>query len=392
MKKYFPFVLLGLLAALLGGLVGVLSAGFLHFIELGQNILWQELTSNLPLQVLLLTTLGGVLIGLCQRYLGDYPKGINEGFSEIRGTGRLDYKHLPQGILTASTSLIFGASLGPEAAIMDLVGGLGTWTGDVMRSFRKRLGLPEPDKSQNRFQNIFQKWPTIIAYIAGGLAFIKLLGGLYGGGLLDLSFYSFQWMDLLWSIPLALVGAAGGWLYLQLQDQISKWLTPFREKPVLRGVLGGFSLGLTALFLPMVLFSGQHLLDPMFQQAAQFGFWVLLLTGLARLFLTSLMLNTGWKGGQFLPIMFGGAALGLSVSALFPAIPAPTAALSTMGALVAVVLPKPVIALVLMALMFPIEYVGISIISVGIVTLIKSLPNSGKVTGTQAAPAVIIHE
>jgi len=392
LKKVSLIISLGLLAALLGGLVGVLSAGFLHFIEWGQHLLWEELTSSLPLQALLLTVLGGVLIGLCQRYLGDHPKGINEAFSEIRETGRLDYKHLPQGIITASTSLIFGASLGPEAAIMDLMGGLGTWTGDVMRSFRKRFGLPEPNKSQNRVKNILQKWPTIIAYIAGGLAFIKLLGGLYGGGLLDLSTHSFQWTDLLWSIPLALVGAAGGWLYLKLQDQISKWLTPFREKPVLRGILGGFSLGLTALFLPMVLFSGQHLLNPMFQQAAQLGFWLLCLTALARLFLTGLMKATGWKGGQFLPIMFAGAALGLSVSTLIPAIPASTAALSAMGALVAVVLPKPAIALVLMALMFPIEYVGISVISVGIVYLIKSLPNLVREPETQKAQAVIIHD
>ncbi len=379
-KKIIPIISLGLLAASLGGLIGAISAEFLHFIEWGQHLLWEELTSSLPVQTLLVATLGGVLIGLCQCYLGDHPKGINEAVSEIRETGRLDYKHLPQGMLTAATSLIFGASLGPEAAIMDVMGGLGTWAGDVMRSFRTRFDLPEPEKYENQIKNFLQKWPTIIAYLAGGIVFIKLLDGLYGGGLLDLSAYAFHWTDLLWSIPLAVVGAAGGWLYLQLHHWLKKWIAPLNQKPILRGTLGGFSLGLTALFLPLVLFSGQHLLNPLFAQAAQFGFWILILTGLARLFLTSLMLHTSWKGGQFLPIMFGGAALGLAISALFPIVPASVAALAAMGALTAVVLPKPLIALVLMGLMFPLEYLGVSVVSVGLVMIGKRISKKISIT------------
>lgn len=389
LKEAIPIISLGLLAALLGGLVGAVSAELLHFIEWGQHLLWEVLTSNLPLQTLLVATLGGLLIGLCQRYLGDHPKGINEAISEIGETGRLEYKHLPQGMLTASTSLIFGASLGPEAAIMDVMGGMGTWAGDVMRSFRVKFNLPEPEKSQNWIKNFLQKWPTILAYLAGGLAFIKLLDGLYGGGLLDLSAHAFHWTDLLWSIPLALVGAAGGWLYLQLHQWIKQWMAPLKQKLILRATLGGFSLGLTTLFLPLVLFSGQHLLNPMFEQATQLGFWILLFTGLARLFLTSLMLNTGWKGGQFLPIMFGGAALGLAISVLFPAVPAAVAALAAMGALTAVVLPKPLIALILMALMFPLEFVGVSIVSVGVVLIGKRVLEKIKITHLPEAEIVL---
>jgi len=389
LRTAIPIISLGLLAVLLGGLVGVVSAELLHFIEWGQHLLWEVLTSHLPLQTLLVATLGGLLIGLCQHYLGDHPKGINEAVSEIRETDRLDYKHLPQGMLTAATSLIFGASLGPEAAIMDVMGGLGTWAGDVMHSFRDKFNLPELEKSNNRIKSVLQKWPTIIAYLAGGFAFVKLLEGLYSGGILDLSAYSFHLTDLLWSIPLAVVGAAGGWVYLQLHHWLKKWIAPLKQKPILRGTLGGFSLGLTAIFLPLVLFSGQHLLNPMFEKAAQLGFWILILTGLARLFLTSLMLHTGWKGGQFLPIMFAGTALGLSVSVLFPAVPASVAALAAMGALIAVVLPKPLIALVLMALMFPLEYLGVSVVSVGLVMIGKHILEKIRTTRLPEAEIVL---
>jgi fluoride ion exporter CrcB/FEX len=183
MKKIIALIVLALLAAFLGGLVGGIAAEFLHFIEWGQHWLWQQLTHDLPLQTLLLTSLGGILIGLCQRYLGDHPKEINAAIAEISGTGRLDYSHLPQGMLTASTSLIFGASLGPEAAIMGLMGGLGTLSGDIMQAFRTRFKLPEPQKADNRLLNWIRKWPTMIAFLAGGVVFVRRLDGLYSGSI-----------------------------------------------------------------------------------------------------------------------------------------------------------------------------------------------------------------
>jgi H+/Cl- antiporter ClcA len=373
----------------LGGLVGAVSAGFLHFIEWGKQLLWQVLTPNLPLQTLLVCTLGGLLIGLYQRYLGDHPKGIQAALSEIRTTGRLDYKHLPQGMLTAATSLIFGASLGPEAAIMDLVGGLCTWIGDAICNLRKRFGLPLAPTSKKRLAKTRHRWPNLIAFVVGVIAFLSLLNGLYSGEFLTLD-KPFQWTDLLWSVPLGLVGAAGGWLYLKFQTQTRKWTAPLNQKPILRGILGGFALGLVALFLPFVLFSGQHLLQLMYDQTVQLGFWLLLLTALARLFLTSLMLATGWKGGQFLPIMFGGAALGLAVSTLFPVIPASVAALATMGALTAVVLPKPLIALVLMAMMFPLEYLGVSVFSVGMVMIVQRVWQKTRNTSLPEVEVVLV--
>jgi H+/Cl- antiporter ClcA len=88
-----------------------------------------------------------------------------------------------------------------------------------------------------------------------------------------------------------------------------------------------------------------------------------------------MMLNTGWKGGQFLPIMFAAAALGLSVSVVFPIVPPSAAALGAIGALLTVVLPTPRSALILMVLLFPLEYVGIMIVSVGTVALLKAFVN-----------------
>lgn len=370
MKNGLKSMLLALLAALLGGLAGAVSAGFLHLVEWGQDTLWNVLTPKLPLQTLLVCALGGALVGLCQRFLGDHPKNINEAVTEISQTGRLDYSTMPQGLLTVAVSLIFGASLGPESAIVELLGGLGTWVTDAIRWLRHRLSLPQPIRSDQRAKRLPQNWPALLALVAGLYTFVRLLGGMYSGGFLHLS-QSFRWIDLLWSLPLGALGAAAGSLFLALQGWTKKWLAPFKSSPILLGLAAGVVLGTTALFLPMMLFSGQHQLQQAYDQAAQLGFWILLLIGLARLLLVNLLLASGWKGGQFLPIMFSAAALGLSVSVLFPVVSVPAAVLAVMAGLIAVVLPRPLIALVLMALMFPIQYVGISAVAVGLVWLGK---------------------
>ena len=331
MKKTYQTILLGLCAALLGGLVG-----------------------------------------LCQRFLGDHPKNINEAVSEIVKTGRLEYAKLPNGLATVSVSLIFGASLGPESAIVDLLGGLGTLAGDMITWLRAHLELPRPARSKKRFMNWLQNWPGLIAFIVGTFAFVHFLGGLYRGGFLHFR-EPFRWNDLLWSIPFGIIGLCGGVLFLFLQKWIKKLALPMKKKPILSGTLGGFLLGLTAQLLPLMLFSGQHQLQQAYDQAMQLGFLVLFLIALARLVLINVLLAMGWKGGQFLPMMFASAALGLAATVLFPTIAVPSAVLGVMAALLAVVLPKPIIALILMALIFPLQYIGITVVAVGLVMVCRRL-------------------
>ena len=53
--------------------------------------------------------------------------------------------------------------------------------------------------------------------------------------------------------------------------------------------------------------------------------------GVAKLFATSLLLATGWKGGYIFPIMFASVALGLAANLLFPGIPVAVAVAATMA-------------------------------------------------------------
>ena len=366
MKKRGSVFTLVIAAAGLGILIGVLSAAFLYFIDWGQHTIWKSDWSQSKYGILLLCTLGGVLVGLCQRYLGDYPKNLHGAVEEIQKTGRLDYTHLPNGLISASVSLIFGASLGPEAAIVNMFGGLSTWVSDQLKKLRGWLGIPESAPEGYRARRLTRQWPNILAIGAAVVVFIIGVKDLYGGGILKLN-ESFAWIDLLWSVPMALLGITGGVLFLRLGRWMSQRLRFLQQKKVLRGGLSGCFLGLIASVLPMMLFSGQGYMQQIYEQAAKLGFWILLLIALARLFLINLLLNNGWKGGQFFPLMFSSIAIGLAVKNLFPSVPASAAIYSTMAAMMTVVLPKPIIVMILMATFFPPQYLGISAVGVVIV-------------------------
>lgn len=353
----------------LGVVIGGLSAAFLHFIDWGQRTLWESSLLQCKYEPLLICSLGGIIVGLCQRYLGDYPKNLQGAVEEVRKTRRLEYAHLPNGLISAFISLIFGASLGPEAAIVNLLGGLSTWASDKLKKLGCRLENLDSSLEGSPLQRRKWRWQNILLLGVAFIIFIVGIKGLYSGGVLRLS-EPFSWVDLLWSIPMALVGAAGGFLFLALGKWMKQRNRFHKQKPILRGVLSGSILGMIASLLPMILFSGQGYMQQIYEQAAKLGFWMLLLIALVKLFLITFLLENGWKGGQFFPLMFSSVALGLSAKSLFPIVPDSAAIFATMAAMVTVVLPKPVIVLLVMTIFFPAQYAGVSAVGVGVTMLV----------------------
>ena len=105
---------------------------------------------------------------------------------------------------------------------------------------------------------------------------------------------------------------------------------------VLRGLLGGLAMGIIGALLPLTLFSGESGTADLIAHAAEIGVLMLIVLAIAKLFATSLLLATGWKGGYIFPIMFASVALGLGANLLFPGIPVAVAVAATMaGAMVA---------------------------------------------------------
>lgn len=191
MKKILAVALTAGAAILLGAVIGGLSGGFLWLIDLIQKALWENSLAQVWYAPLVICTLGGLLVGLCQRYLGNHPKSINEAVQELAQSGRLAYRHLPQGLVTVGVSLSAGASLGPEAAIMDLLGGLSTWAADVLHRVRVSLHLPAAEGAVG-LRRWLDRWPNILAIGLGIFGFGALARGLYSDGFLRMQIFCLE--------------------------------------------------------------------------------------------------------------------------------------------------------------------------------------------------------
>ncbi len=97
------------------------------------------------------------------------------------------------------------------------------------------------------------------------------------------------------------VGAAGGILFNLLQVDLPHLVRPLKQYPVFPDLSGGAALGLPVTFFPLILFSCQHEIGHLLQAPAINVFWFLLFTSLAKFFVTSYLLASGWKGGSSCP-------------------------------------------------------------------------------------------
>ncbi len=142
--------------------------------------------------------------------------------------------------------------------------------------------------------------------------------------------------DLLLAVPFSLVGSLAGLLFMFILKWLRKVIQPLNKHLVLRGLVGGLGMGIIGALLPLTLFSGEEQTTDLIYHYYEIGFWMLIVLALSKLFATSLLLATGWKGGYIFPIMFAGVALGMAGHLLFPATPiAVTVAATLAGALVA---------------------------------------------------------
>jgi hypothetical protein len=93
------------------------------------DLIWQEPAFS-PVFILLLTVIGGLVVGLCLQHFGNHVSILQKAMAELEESGRFEPKYLPGCLLAIFLSLIFGASLGPEMAAVDMGGSMATWTGE----------------------------------------------------------------------------------------------------------------------------------------------------------------------------------------------------------------------------------------------------------------------
>ena len=149
-------------------------------------------------------------------------------------------------------------------------------------------------------------------------------------------------MDLLLAVLLGLLGALAGALFIILFKQLRRMMQPLKTHLIVRGLIGGLGLGIAGALLPLTLFSGESQTLEVIDRAAELGALMLIVLALVKLFITTLCLATGWKGGYIFPTMFAGAALGMAAHLIFPAIPQAVAVAATMAGTMVATMKAPI--------------------------------------------------
>lgn len=387
--KLLAFSHLTLYSIFFGGIAGFLTWSFLAVTSLTTRFLWDAIPSvvHVPYWTFIVCLVGGVLVGLCQKYFGNYPRNMEAVMAEFKETRRIDYSSGFKSATSALCVLSFGASLGPEAALVGIVGGLSTWAGDALKSrvkkkpvvneygdiiieysvettigmvFRSPLfGMTTffEDRKDSRFIKMIKTLVYSITTAAGFGVFVflsKIDNRKFT--IADFGPASIGKKEIIAIIPLILIGVLLAKLYELSGSVFQKVLKPLDNYKIVKAVIGGLVLGLIGTVLPLTLFSGEHELTELAADWTEMSIYLLLLLGIVKLFLTEFCLSTGWRGGHIFPIIFAGVSIGYGMATFFPIDPVTSITIVT-TALTSAVLKKPVAVVIILMMIFPIKLI-----------------------------------
>ncbi|MEG2024235.1 MAG: chloride channel protein [Gordonibacter sp.] len=406
---------------LTGAVAGAFVWLLLFVMNAGITFLWNVLPAHFgPLFPLLACIVGGLVIGLYAKKFGPYPEDLNEVMAKVKKEGRYDYDKLGVMSVAALLPLFFGGSIGPEAGLTGAIAGICTWVGDRMKRFGadfKQLtsvgtmaalsaiftaplfgfAAPLVDEGGKDGDTItLPKSSKIVVYlcaIAGALGAFMLLGKLFGGGmsLPHFSAITVGTLELAWLLPLALVGAAGGWLYCVFDGLLAKASGKIGDRPVVKAVIAGAVLALCGIVLPFTMFAGEVQTEELGEVWTTMSALVLIATGLVKVFLTPLCIRFGWRGGHFFPVIFAGISIGYGMAMLTGADPVFCLCACT-AALVGGVMRQPLMTVLLLFLCFPLKGVVVMLIAAAIgsaIPLPKAFRKTGHPTGKNETPEKI---
>lgn len=369
-------LVLAVLALIVGTLSGSASVLFIEGIAFFQTLFYGSGTERLTLHaatlpwwhILLVTTMGGLAIGLFVRFFlpGARPHGVADVIeaSALRG-GVMSSRVGLAAALASAASLGAGASVGREGPAIHLGASLAGWIArrlHLTRSLaRTVLGCGAAAAVAASFNApiagaLFANEvvvghyalkafaPIVIASVAGTVVSRTWFGDFPAFAVPERTLASF------WEFPAFVgLGVAAGIVAIAFMHSIFVTEAAAKKLPVpgwARPAIGGFLLGLLAIPFPQVLGVGYGVTEMALQIA--FPFWLFVALCAAKLIATAISHGFGFVGGVFSPSLVVGALLGsaygIVATSIFPEYSSGADAytLVGMGAVAAAVLGAPI--------------------------------------------------
>lgn len=377
-------------SSLLGFAVGIISELFLVAVNFLIHSIWYTVPNMLHqphFYPIIIGLIGGILVGLSQKYIGEFPKTLHETLEEFKTTQSVTYEHrILRNLISSLIILGFGASLGPEAALSSILGGLITWLGDRLKLTlaKKELllnlgigammstifhapfwGITKPLEDELDKGKISIKWKKVLLYT------LTTICGIIGFFVTKHYFpqetvFAIRVPDIDWDIracitifPAILIGLCFGYFFLWSEKLSHHWISKI-QYPMLRSLFAGLCIGLLGMTSYQFLFSGEHELFPLSETYTSLGVLSLLVLAVGKTLFTHLCFDCGWRGGKIFPAILASASIGFAFVTVFPYTPG-----LIVGVIVAtsitVILQKPILTATLLLLLLPLQYFPIII-------------------------------
>lgn len=312
------------------------------------GLVWGPTLSLLekPLFVFVLCCIGGVVIGFWSSRFESNPKPFMAVIAEVKAKGGYSMGPFIPGIVSFMLPVVFGGSIGVAAGLVGIVATCCTLSWSLLDRISRVASL---SKRRRTALKVFIAAGIVAAFIACTFAvgapvplprfeILPLFDGAY----------------LLQAVLLSAVGWVLSLLYIASTFVSKKFSAALARRPWLRPVLCGVALGAVGAFLPFVLFPGPVQVSEIMDAWPALPFFMLAATAVAKVFFTAFCMSMGWMGGPFFPLILAGTCMGLaiaSVSGINPAL----AAISVSTALIGSSSCKPLISILIMLIVCPVQ-------------------------------------
>ena len=340
-----------------------------------RDVLWETIPDALGVDpfswyALAITTLGGLVVGVLLRVV---PGRGGPSPAEGHGIGmeQVPASHAAGMVLVSLVSLVAGASLGPEAALLAVALAVGTVLANRLK--RAELGkvfgmsgvgsllsglLGSPlapavmtlEVTQLTGHNLYIFLiPVLVASVVGLLTFDAILNG----PLLEINLPSYSGVEIAHvfeALAVAAAAAAVGMLAIAALRGVRRLFAPIAGRTILKATLGGIGIGVIALVAgEETLFSGEHELEVLLDHPEAYGAGTLLLILVGKVLALALSLETGFRGGRIFPVLFIGATVGFVTADVFERVPLAVAVGCGMAGAAVAIMRLPVFVAVLVA-------------------------------------------